>query len=197
MTEDFARDIRILRDLLQLASDRGHAGTLAYNDLNGETTEIEEDATAVMTAVQALKAAFNEQNRDLMMGFWIATFVDPVDPPFEEATPGVVAGLNEAELIARARVAGTRLRELLDKLKRPHLIKNDNLNQGGDLTQLITDVEVLVAGDLGSGHAWLKKKLDAMTASFTKMGGGGGESTYWPSNYVSSSSSSSSSSSYP
>lgn len=196
MTEDFASDMYLLRDLLLLAQCTGHGKTPEWSSLNDTLVDLETKASHLMVAVQDLKLAFNPANRDLMMGLWIASFVDPVDPPNGES-PKIDAKLPEADLIDRARRTGALLNELFDALKAPHRIAGDNQPQGGDLQGQIADVSALVAVDLKKDYLRLGENLSRLVAAFQKTGGGGGGATYWPSNYVSSSSSSSSSSGYP
>ncbi|HWB07318.1 MAG TPA: hypothetical protein VG796_30110 [Verrucomicrobiales bacterium] len=197
MTQDFARDMQLLKDLLQLAADRGHSGTDAYKHLDEFHRKVETDAGELMVSVQNLKKAFNETNRELLMGFWIAIFVDPVDPPHAQPQD-IEPALTEAQLLARAHDTGGKLIALLDSLKDPHKRMTDPAPpQGEVLKNRINDIRTLVPGDLSTGYLWLNRRLDSMIRAFTKDGGGGGQDTYWPSNYVSSSSSSSSSSTYP
>lgn len=196
MTEDFARDMQLLQDLLQLASDRGFTEDEDYAGLNTLFSTLNQQAGALMEAAGSLKRSFNEKNRELMMGLWITTFVDPVDPPFGEPVE-VEAEATEETLISRAKTTGGLVIGLLDLLKAPHEAKNDGQPQGEDLKNQINKVRDLVPADLVANYSWLNRRLDAMIRAFSKDGGAGDSSTYWPSNYGSSSSSSSSSSSYP
>jgi hypothetical protein len=196
MTEDFASDMYLLRDLLLLAQNNGHAGKPEWNELNRSLIGLEQQATRLMESVQELKQAFNPANRDLMMGLWIASFVDPVDPPNGE-TPPINEKLTEADLIDRAKKTGGLLNELFDALKAPHRVAGDRLPQGADLQAKIDGVSALVDLDLNKEYRHLGENLEKLIGAFQKTGGGGGQSTYWPSNYVSSSSSSSSSTTYP
>ncbi|MFN0127723.1 MAG: hypothetical protein ACKV19_13670 [Verrucomicrobiales bacterium] len=196
MTEDFASDMYLLRDLLLLARCQKKDHDSAYAELHATLGRLESKATTLMVAVQHLKRAYNPANRELMMGLWAAEFVDPVDPPNGQQ-PEIDDKLSEADLIARAKEAGRLLNDLFDDLKSPHRVAGDKLPQADDLRRQITGVRQLVESDL-QGEFWqLRRNLDCLVAAFQKMGGAGGESTYWPSQYVSSSSSSSSSSGYP
>jgi|GEM_PF-2442751 len=193
MTEDFASDMYLLRDLLLLAQNNGEGNSAEWAALNGKLESLEEQATKLMAAVQHLKLAFNPANRTLMMGLWIASFVDPLDPPNGQQ-PKFEQGLTESDLINRAKEAGRLLNALFDALKSPHREKGDGQAQGEELKSTIVGVSTLkgVAVDLHGEYQRLGATLDRLTAAFNPKGGGGGESTYWPSNYVSSSSSSSS-----
>lgn len=198
MTDDFASDMYLLRDLLLLAENNGQGNTSEWKDLSDKLASLEGKATPLMQAVQNLKLAFNTSNRDLMMGLWIAGFVDPVDPPNGQE-PKVDESLTEAQLIDRAKVTGKLLNELFDELKSPHSRKGDGAPQGEYLKATIAKLSTLkeVAVDLQGEYKRLRETLDRMTAAFNPKGGGGTPTTYWPSNYVSSSSSSSSSTGYP
>ena len=198
MTEDFASDMYLLRDLLLLAQNNGHGKDPEWAALNEKLRSLEEKAGRLMESVQALKQAYNPANRDLLIGLWAATFVDPVDPPNGEEV-SYDAKLTEADLIARAKAAGGLLNALFDELKSPHRESGDNQPQGQVLLSKIAGVSTIpaVAADLKGEYQRLGELLQRMMASFQKLGGGGGDSSYWPSNYVSSSSSSSSSSGYP
>lgn len=198
MTEDFASDMYLLRDLLLLAQNNDQGKDPAWTALSEKLTSLEDKAGRLMEAVQALKQAYNPANRDLLLGLWAATFVDPVDPPNGEK-PEYDPKLGEAELIARAKAAGGLLNALFDELKSPHREAGDNQPQGQVLLSKIAGVSTIpaVAADLKGDYQRLGELLERMIASFQKLGGGGGDTSYWPSNYVSSSSSSSSSSGYP
>ncbi len=196
MTEEFASDMYLLRDLLHLAKCQKQEQNPAFSQLDATLQRLESRATELMAAIQHLKQAFNPANRDLMMGLWAAGFVDPVDPPNGE-TPQFEAKLAEADLLQRAKDAGRLLNELFDDLKAPHLAAGDGRAQGDELRSQICGVRRLVEADLQAQYRQLGRNLDRLVAAFQHMGGAGGESTYWPSQYVSSSSSSSSSSGYP
>lgn len=199
MTEDFASDMYLLRDLLLLAENNKHSGTAEWNALNAKLASLEGKATVLMKSVQELKRAFNERNRNLMMGLWVAGFVDPKDPPNGQK-PEFDEDLTQDELIKRAKETGILLNSLFDELKFPHYRENDGAAQGDELKAAITGVRNIkeVADDLQNDYRRLREMLDRMTAAFNPKGGGGTPTTYWPSNYVSSSSSSSSSSTtYP
>jgi hypothetical protein len=192
MTEDFASDMYLLRDLLLLAEHNKQAETPEWNVLNAKLASLEGKATELMKSVQELKRAFNERNRNLMMGLWVAGFVDPLDPPNGQK-PEFDENLTEAELIKRAKETGILLNSLFDELKFPHYRGNDAEAQGDELKTAITNVRNIkeVADNLQNDYKRLREMLDRMIAAFNPKGGGGTPSTYWPSNYVSSSSSSS------
>jgi hypothetical protein len=198
MTEDFASDMYLLRDLLLLAKNNGLSQSPEWVALNEKLVSLEQKAARLMAAVKDLQLAFNPANRDLMMGLWAASFVDPVDPPNGQRPPNDPK-LSEADLIQRAKDAGVLLNDLFDDLKAPHRVAGDQQPQGEVLRSRIAAVSTVkgVAADLKGEYKFLGDNLDRLIAAFQKTGGGGGDSSYWPSNYVSSSSSSSSSSGPP
>jgi hypothetical protein len=213
MTEDFARDMMLLLDLLNLAVDKGYSNPMDpdyqnYYQLNIERSELYRAAHELMTKVQELKTTFNDGNRRVMMGLWIAGFMDPMDPigdanDVNELRHALNQGATLKDLTDKASDVGTDLITLLDRLKAPHLDYQDTAISGAYLEQKVRNVmnlhyvnDAMMLPDTDpSSFAWLRRRLESMLAFF--KGGGGGQDIYWPSSYVSSSSSSSSSSSYP
>lgn len=178
MTEDFARDIYLLKELLKLR-------TIGPNEPNCQQLaillpQIELEAGRLMEAVEQLKEAFNTRNELIVLGLWASGMVPPPAPDEK---------LDTSDLIHRAHKAGRILKDLFNLMKPP----SASLDTLADLTKKCMTER---SADLPNAR-WLESRLNGMKYQMDKPTFIGPQPTYWPSNYISSSSSSSSSSTYP